>query len=354
MTLVRIILTLVLGAIGGWAFFWLHLPLAWMLGPMAICIIGALLRMPLAEPRYLTSPMIAIVGVMLGSGFTPEMFDDAGRFGITIAGLVLFMGVAGVISVIFMHRVAGYDLPTAYFSGMPGGLIEMMVAGEERGGDPRRIVLSHSARIFIVVFALPGVIALMGYNAGASVVAPDMSSLMHTPLTSWIWLIGCVVIGMGLGRLIRMPAPMLVGPMLLSALVHGVGLTDFQPPGELIIVAQIVLGTSVGTRFLGVTPREILQILGYSVGCNGMILAVTLIFAFTVGALSGAGTLPVLLAYSPGGLTEMSLIGLALNVEASFVVFHHILRVVLVMTSASLVFMLLERWLRPKFPPDKE
>lgn len=340
----RVVATLLLGAVGGYIFYRLRMPLAWMLGPMMICIVASLLRAPLFVPNWLSTPMIAIVGVMLGSGFSPAMFHDGGRYLLTIGGLVLFMIVGGLITVVFLRRVAGYDLPTAYFSGMPGGLAEMILAGESKGGDGRRIALMHSSRVFIVVFCLPAIIALMGYDATASVTRPSFSSLLDTTLAAWLWLVACITAGVLLGRLVRLPAPMMVGPMLLSALVHGLGLTDFRAPAELVVIAQIVLGSSVGARFAGVRPAEVLRVIGYSAACNGLMLAVTVLFALAVGAASGMGILPILLAYSPGGLTEMSLMGLALNVETAFVVSHHIFRVLLVMLSASAVFAAVDAW----------
>ncbi|HWK14531.1 MAG TPA: AbrB family transcriptional regulator [Rhizobiaceae bacterium] len=344
---VRYVATLALGALGGWIFYHFHIPLAWMLGAMTLCIVGALMRAPLAQPSWLTGPMISVVGVILGATFTPEMFHDAGRYAVTMGGLVLYVILTGLISVFYLRRFAGYDLPTSYFSGMPGGFAEMIIAGEQFGGDGRRIALSHSSRVFIVVFALPAIIALLGYNASGSTARPSLSFLSDTPLSSWIWLAACIVGGSFAGRLLRLPAPMMVGPLLVSALVHGTGLTDFTAPPMLVIVAQVVLGTGVGSRFVGVSPMEILRALGHSLACNGVIVALTLLCAFGIGHITGMGVMPLLLAYSPGGLTEMSLMGLALNVEVAFVATHHIVRVLLVMSSAALVFSLLARKPRP-------
>jgi len=336
-----------LGAAGGWLFFQFRLPLAWMLGSMCVCIVGALLRAPLEVPMRLLPFMIAIIGVMLGSGFTPDMFHDPGRWVMTMTGLAVLMVVAGFISVWFLRKVAGYDLATAYFSGMPGGITEMVIAGEEKGGDGRRIALAHSARIFIVVFTLPFIVAMLGFDPTLSTGQRNAVSVIHTPILSWLWLLFCVGAGLLIARMLRFPAPFLVGPMVVSAIAHGAGLTDFKAPGELIIFAQIVMGSSVGCRFLGIRPVEILRVLGYSLACNGAVLAITLAFAILVGSLSGMGTMPLFLAYSPGGLTEMSLMGLAFNVEASFVVLHHIVRVIVVMFSAATVFAAVARLRKP-------
>ena len=75
-----------------------------------------------------------------------------------------------------------------------------------------------------------------------------------------------------------------------------------------------------------------------SVGSTVILLALTLAFAFMVAKLSVHGHVPLILAYSPGGLAEMSLIALALHTEVAFVAAHHIVRVVLVMVAAGPLF----------------
>ncbi|WP_163069368.1 AbrB family transcriptional regulator, partial [Acinetobacter baumannii] len=69
------------------------------------------------------------------------------------------------------------------------------------------------------------------------------------------------------------------------------------------------------------------------------------VFAFIVAHVSGFGVVTLALAYSPGGLAEMSLIAVALHAEVGFVAAHHIIRVFLIMISAPLVFRLANRFL---------
>ena len=52
----------------------------------------------------------------------------------------------------------------------------------------------------------------------------------------------------------------------------------------------------------------------------------------------------VLLAFAPGGVAEMSLIALALNVEPSFVAFHHIVRIFEIVLLAPIMAKWFERY----------
>lgn len=92
----RFAFALVLGIIGGMVFHALRLPLPWMLGAMTVCTIAALARAPVAAPSVIRSPMSAIIGVMLGSGFSPDIVYQLPRWIVPLMGLVLFMAACGL------------------------------------------------------------------------------------------------------------------------------------------------------------------------------------------------------------------------------------------------------------------
>jgi membrane AbrB-like protein len=338
----RFIAALLIGAAGGWIFARAGLPLPWMLGSMTACTLASLVRTPIAAPGAVRPPMTMIIGVMLGTGFTPQIIESVGNWIPTVLGLAAFILVSGAACVTYFRRVAGFDRPTAYFAGMPGGLVEMVIAGEDKGGDARTIALVHSARILLVVLTLPFLVRLIG---GAPLGArPQFGvSVFDTPWPEEMWLLGTALAGALLGHILRLPARLLLGPMLVSASVHVLGWTHFVPAFEIVNVAQLVLGTSIGCRFAGTAPREIFRILVLSLGSTAILLTITAVFAAGMSQVSSYGQIPLLLAYSPGGLAEMSLVALSLGIEVAFVAAHHIVRVLIVMLGAAPVFAILRR-----------
>lgn len=342
----RFALALLLGGLGGWLFVQARLPLPWMLGSMVFCTMAALLRLPVTAPSVIRPPMTMVIGVMLGAGFKPDIVAQLPNWLPTLAGLILFMIACAFSCVVYFRRLGGFDPVTAFFAGMPGGLIEMITVGEEKGGDARIIALIHSARILLVVMTLPFIVQwLGGVSLGGTRVAGP--SLSQTPLFSELTLLACGLAGIVAGHWLRLPAKYLLGPMLVSALVHLFGLSDSVPPFEIVNAAQLVLGVTIGCRFVGTPPRLILRILGLSVGSTAILLSLTLAFAWLVATVSVHGRIPLTLAYSPGGLAEMSLIALALQTEVAFVAAHHIIRVFLVMVLAGPLFGLINRTPKP-------
>ncbi|WP_054142622.1 AbrB family transcriptional regulator [Bosea sp. AAP35] len=329
----RFALALLIGGAGGWLFVQAQLPLPWMLGSMVVCTAAALLRWPVAAPPVIRPPMTMVIGVMLGAGFKPDVVTQLPNWLPTILGLMLFMIACAVTCVAYFRTVGGFDPVTAFFAGMPGGLIEMVTVGEEKGGDARIIALIHSARILLVVMTLPFIVHWIGgVPLGGNRVAGP--SLLETPLSAELILLACGIAGIVLGHWLRLPAKFLLGPMLVSAAVHVSGLSDSVPPFDIVNAAQLILGITIGCRFVGTPPRSILRVLALSVGSTVILLSLTLIFAWLVAKISVHGHVPLILAYSPGGLAEMSLIALALHTEVAFVAAHHIIRVFLVMITA--------------------
>jgi membrane AbrB-like protein len=169
-------------------------------------------------------------------------------------------------------------------------------------------------------------------------------SLFESPWFSMGWLLACGVLGCLVGHFMRLPAKYLLGPMLVSALVHVAGVSEFVPPIEIVNAAQIVFGATIGCRFVGSAPGKILRVLGLSVGATLIMLVVTVLFAAMVGRTTGVRLSAILLAYSPGGFAEMSLVALAMNLEVAFVAAHHFMRILLVVLIARPLYAKLSRW----------
>ncbi|MBT6962202.1 MAG: AbrB family transcriptional regulator, partial [Rhodospirillaceae bacterium] len=156
-------------------------------------------------------------------------------------------------------------------------------------------------------------------------------------------LAACCVIGLWLGLKFKFPAGALAGPLILSALVHVTGLTSSSPPDFLISIAQVVLGTSVGARFAGLTfAKTGKTILLAAIATVGMLI-LSGIGAMLLGPLIGVDPLALLLALAPGGVTEMSLIALALDQDIAFVTTHHVVRIALIVMIGPAVFVAMER-----------
>ena len=331
----RLLEALALGAVGGAVFYYFRLPLAWMMGAMVFTTVASMSGRPLFVPQRLRSVMITVLGVLLGSTFTPEIVEQAPRWWLTLLAMAGYLVLLTGLLYLWFHRVMGYDPVTAYFSATPGGLNEMTIVGGAMGGDDRLIALTHAARVLLTVMVIP---IWFRFSEGLSAVAAPGPSLVDTPGIELVTLLACAVIGVWVGQGLRLPAPRLVGPMLVSAVVHATGLSASAPPFEAVAVAQVVVGSSVGARFAGVPLRRVLRALAGSLGATVAMLLATLGVAAALAPVTDIGRGPIVLAFAPGGLAEMSLVALALGIETAFVASHHVVRIALIIIAAPLVF----------------
>ncbi len=332
----RMARTLAFGAVGGAVFYSFNMPLAWMMGAMVTTTILSMTGARLYVHQGVRAGMVMVLGVLLGSAFTPHLLEQAGRWPITLAGLVVYIGVATGALYFYFRRFLGYDPVTAYFSATPGGLNEMVIVGGALGGDDRTIALIHGSRVLLVVLVIPFWFRFtQGIGAGPP---PGGVSLLAITLGDLAILALCAIIGAGIGRLLRLPAYRIVGPMLASAAIHIAGVTKAIPPYELVFVAQVVIGAAIGARFTGVPVQRVLRTITASAGATIVLLSFTLLAALTLAPLTGIAWAPILLAFAPGGLAEMSVIALSLGIETAFVATHHVARIAMIVTAAPIVF----------------
>jgi membrane AbrB-like protein len=335
--------TLALGALGGWAADGLHMPLAWMMGAMIATTIVAMAGAPLAMAPSLRTAMSAVLGVMVGSAFTPAIFARADEWGVSLGVSVAYLFVITVVTWALLRRYARYDSATAFFAAVPGGFNEMLLVGSALGADDRIVALSHALRILFVVLAIPlWFVLARGYVAGPPAA---INTGWGEPIDLAV-LLACAIAGTFGARRLRIPAASLLGPMLLSAAVHLAGLTASKPPWLLIALAQVIIGSGVGARFAGVAARRVLNGAAIALTVTAVMLAITFGFALGVNALTGISVTVLVLAYAPGGLPEMSLIALFLNEDTAFVSTHHIMRLLVIVTLAPLTFHFVIRRLR--------
>jgi membrane AbrB-like protein len=281
--------------------------------------------------------MVAVLGLMLGSAFTPDIMARVGHWLPSMAALLLYIAAVTAVLFLYFYKVAGYDRVTAYFSASPGGLNEMVFVGGEMGGDVRTISLIHGGRVLFVVLVVPFGFALFGgYEAGAR--PPLGAAWSDIPLADFVVLAGCGFVGFVAARALRIPAAAVVGPMFLSAAVHALGVTAARPPGELVACAQIVVGAAAGSRFAGIALRRVLRTLVTAFGASIVMIGFTAAFALALAPIAEASFPALVLAFAPGGLAEMSLIALALGVDAAFVSSHHIIRIIIVVILAPAAF----------------
>ncbi|MDH4249468.1 MAG: AbrB family transcriptional regulator, partial [Deltaproteobacteria bacterium] len=246
-----------------------------------------------------------------------------------------------------LHRLFGMRRLDALFSGLPGGLANVIFVGSELGADLRLLSLMHSIRIVLVCFAMSLWFRLVEGVIASSRIVDTLGGITFSDL---FWFVVAGGVGYGLALRLRLPAPFLIGPLLLSAALHMAGFTAARPPSLVVNMAQVVVGSAIGCRFVGVSFRRVLSISGMGVGVSVLLLGASALTALGTHYLTGLPFPALLLAFAPGGLPEMTLIALSLNLDVAFVVSHHLARILFI----NMVFPMLARQLKARWGETSE
>ena len=328
---------LAIGTLGGAVFAWLGLPLPWMLGSMTAVTVCALGGVRVGLPRWMRTGCIAILGVMLGASFTPAAMARLPDWGATLSALFVFAMAAGTAGWLYFRRCAGFDRVTAFFAAAPGGLNEMVLVGTRYGGDERRIALVHATRVFVTVFSIPVWFRLHdGLAAGTA--GSRYTGLAAIGLDDYVALAACALVGSILAARLRIPAATVIGPMFLSAAVHLAGITESSPPTLIVWSAQVVIGATLGCRFMGFPLRLIGKTIMHGAVAGVILVGCAVLASVVLTQVVDIPFATLLLGFAPGGLPEMSLVAIAMGADAAFVATHHLVRLVIVVLCAAPIF----------------
>ncbi len=319
--------TLAIGAAGGALFSLFGIPMAWMLGALAACMLATQFIENVYVPSIFREILQPVLGVLLGSFFTSSLLNELSRWPMVLVFLVAYVFVASLFGVFYFRRIAGYNLPTAFFSAVPGGLSDLTVVGESLGANIVLLGLTHSIRVLMVVVLTPLIVAYFASGPALEVTAarPDMIGLGDAGI-----LILCGVVGYALGRLTRMPAGATLGPLLVSAAAHLADLTAGSPPPTAIFVVQVVLGAYIGARFVDLQWHEFRSALVHGIIWSSGLIAIATLAAILCAWETGFGLPQLLLAFAPGGIAEMGLLTLALGIDVALVTTCHAARIIMI------------------------
>lgn len=333
-------LTLTLAGAGTLLFWGLDLPLPFLFGPMAACLIAALSNVPIKGFGQVSVAARTILGVAVGASITPDLFHQLPQMAMSVALVPVFIALIGIIGVPFFRHVWGFDAPTAYYAAMPGGLQDMVIFGTEAGGDPRALSLIHATRVLIIVTLAPAFLTL-AYGAGLT--NPIGAPLMELPVGEMALMAAAALIGWKGGERIGLFGASILGPMIVTAVLSLAGLIHSRPPAEAILAAQFFIGCGIGVHFLGVTWGELTRVVLAGIA---YVLVLAVLAAGFTGLVTWAGLgdpVEAFLAFAPGGQAEMTVLAIVTGADLGFVITHHLTRIVLVIVGAPLFAGLMAR-----------
>jgi membrane AbrB-like protein len=301
-------------------FAFLHLPAPWLAGSMTAAILVVLLGLKLSVPVYFRSLAFIILGVQIGSSVRMETLTGATRWPLSLVMLALTVALVTGACYLFYRRVRGWPAADALFSSLPGALGLVVALADDAKADMRRVIIAQSIRLFFLVAALPIVINSLSPQ-------PQTVASASNPV---LWQIAFVLAVSGAAALLlerlRVPAGLFIGSIFVSAAFYIADIAHGALPAPALVLANVILGTSLASRFQDFSLGELWHCLGDGLAGFGIALALSVLGAVVASLLAGLPFALTLLAFAPGGLDVMTIIALALNLDPAYVGAHQLAR----------------------------
>jgi membrane AbrB-like protein len=329
-----VLLSLVLAVLGA--------PSPTLFGGLVAGLVRALAsRGRVTVPARATAAAQAVIGVTVGALVDPETLGAVASNWLPVLLVTLATLALSLAAGLLLRLQRGISPVTSAFSMIAGGASGIIAMARELGADERMVAVLQYLRVLLIVALMP-VVATVAYGAPVS---GDGAGSLAGPgwAAGLLFTVGCAVVGLVAGRLVRLPMAILLGPMVAAAAVELTGLgAGTQVPGPVADAAFLVIGLQVGLSF----TRESLRTIGRAlpmalVAIVGLIVASAGLGA-VLAATTGASALDGYLATTPGGLYAVLATASGSGADVTFVLAVQVLRLVVMLLSAPMV----ARWLR--------
>ena len=333
----KLALTALFALSSGWVFSQFRLPVPYMLGSLiGVWVLGGLIRPAqpwLGVPRWFHIPVILGLGVIVGGAIGPGFIGSVLIWWPTTLVVIVATTIATAIGFLVLWRLRRRPWLQALLSAVPGGQAEVSVIARDYVDKDYAVVLSHLVRVTFIFLSTPLILALVEGQAAVeqSYQAQDnLPGLFELPPRRIIEFLAMAFGSYALARLIRMPMPHLLGPMLVSLVLNALGWVETIRLNEFVLLAQVTIGGQIGARLSRVPFREVVSYLIDGLMVSVVTLSIYTGFAVAVAVMLDMRLLDAYIGFVPGGLYEVTLLSVLFGLDVAFVAFHNTLRVVLI------------------------
>ena len=333
---VKMLMTIMVGLIGGLVFTKINMPLPSLLGPMTALLIGSrFFKISFYWSANVRNLALIIIGYTLGLSINKDtifqIIQQLPWMLVMTAALTAF----GAVTALLISKLSGIDYPSVLIGNVPGALTQMTVMGEEMEGTNLTVItFLQVVRVILVVFCVPLIIFSPLYSVETSVytaITEQAASVALDVLIPKIILFTIISLFFAiLGKKLKIPIPYLLGPILGIAVLNISGFHGPKPSSILLDIAQFSVGCRLG---LMLNPEKIpnkVKLISLGI-INGVVMIMfSLVLSYILIKMHGIEATTSFLSTAPGGADQMGLIASVISADVSMVTGYQLFRMLFV------------------------
>jgi len=331
----RLFITLITSIAGGCVFYFLHIPLPWILGPMTFVLLGSTrFKNRFAWNKSLQNAGMMIIAYTMGLSFTATVLHEISRHLPKMLLMTVILVLFSVALAAILTRLTGGDFLTMLMGTVPGGLSQVvLLAQETKGVNVTIVTVMQVMRLMTIIVMVPlllfspivgakhsNTLAPLAGEMGATTAA-GQSILINAALFALV----CVLFAWGAGKL-KLPTAPLLGPLFGTALLQILGLSGPELPPIVLIAAQICIGAFLGLLFKPAEFTNRFKTLALALASSLLLILGTYLQSLILSADESMSLLTALLSLAPGGMDQMSIIAHETEADVSIVVVYQLFR----------------------------
>lgn len=317
-----IFLLLILSVLAGSVFRILHLPAAWLFGPLIVSAVFAIRGWrAVALSRHTYCGVQAVIGTALGAGFSSETLHLLLSHFEMVLTAVVSIFLTSLLNGWILVRWTRLDAPTAFLGTLPGGASAMVAMGDSLQADTRLVAIIQYVRLLIILgtlfIAAPLLLHLLPSSSQM-----DATLLSANPNFTWRnfgMLIPLTAAGYFAGVYTRIPAGTFVVPAVLEFALGFVGISLGRWPAAVFAAAYLFMGLQIGGRFQRSTLETMKGLFIPVFSTSFILLTASLFLAGWLCWDLKLSPLSAYLAATPGGLDSVAVMAGELGADSSII-----------------------------------
>jgi len=317
-----------------------RIPLAWMLGPMLVISVAALMGLKVVMPKLALSSILIILGLHIGNYIDQNLISQMINWIWTTIIMFFYILFSIIIVSKYLQKFSGYNQKTSIFSASPGALGPLMILAEYEKSDLSQVATAHLIRLILIITVFPFIIVNLAPTEAHQFEKFDYLGQNHFDLI--ILLVASIILILIFDK-IKIPAALLSGTLVASGVLQITEVASYKLPDESINFCLLILGASVGCRFVEKTLTEVVRNTLNSIVATILLVILGLIAAAIATFFVENDFLTLILSFCPGGIYEVSVIAIAFDLDPNFVAFHHIIRLLIILFIIPVILRIIDK-----------
>ncbi|MDV5973255.1 UNVERIFIED_CONTAM: AbrB family transcriptional regulator [Streptococcus canis] len=316
--MVSILITLLVGSLGGIIAKRVKVPAPFMIGSMAAVAIASIItgQMQAASPMKVIAQIVS--GAYIGQTVSQKDLANFPKLAKSIVSLMTLFTLNMLVIGLLFHQFFGLDLVTAFLSCLPGGIMDVSLMAVDMGAKTDIVATLQSARLIGILIILPLWVRFwvkrinpqqVGQQLRQQVTRPTTNRPLSCSKQAWnnILILSVATVGGFLGLWSGMPVGALIVSLLFSAILK-ISRNTPQLSKEIRFTAQIFAGSLIGTSFTRASLLDMFHLIVPIMLLLASYLLINVFFGYIMYKQEVLDLQSSLFASSPAGATDISLL----------------------------------------------